>query len=69
VRREGDNMTATGSDASGAEELERSEQLIDEAKDAAPEALSDTPPAEHLDVPATGTGLDEEGQEVTPRPN
>jgi hypothetical protein len=62
-------MTAPGTDGGGAEELERSEQLIDEAKDAAREALSDTPPAENLDVPATGTGLDEEGPEVTPRPN
>ena len=62
-------MTATGSDAGGAEELERSAQLIGEAKDAAHEALSDTPPAENLDVPATGTGLDEEGEDTTPRPN
>jgi hypothetical protein len=62
-------MTAAGSETGGAEQLERSEELIDEAKDAAREALSDTPPAENLDVPATGTGLDEAGEQPTPQPN
>jgi hypothetical protein len=62
-------MAATESEAGGSEQLERSEELIGQARDAAHEALSDTPPAENLDAPGIGDGLDAEQEQPVPRPN
>jgi len=55
-------MSAAGSESGSSEALERSEQLIDEAKDAAHAALPDGSPAEELDVPAPdNVNLDRDG--------
>ena len=56
-------------DAADTEALDRSREAIDEGWAAAKNALDDVSPGDDLDVPATGTGLDEEHEEVTPRPN
>ena len=57
------------SDAADTGALDRSREAIDEGWVAAKDALDDDSPGDDLDVPATGTGLDEEHEEVTPRPN
>lgn len=49
--------------------LERSQQAIDEARDAVKGALQDTEPDPDLDMPATGEGLESDEQDVAPRPN
>ena len=63
-------MTTTdagsGPDEQGAEALERSEQLINEAKDGAREALGDAPPAQDLDAPVHDEELNEADRSTLP---
>ncbi len=63
-------MTTTDGSAGphdeGAEALERSEELIEEAKDGAREALGDTPPAQDLDAPVHEQDLDEADRSTLP---
>jgi len=60
-------MTAAGADGRGGEQLERSEQLIDEAKDAAREALPQAVGGEDaLDGPTAGEGVPGEGENLPP---
>jgi hypothetical protein len=62
-------MTTPGSEAGESDLLARSQQAIDEGHEAAREALSDMSPADELDVPATGDGLESNEEDVAPRPN
>ena len=55
-------------DAGAAEQLDRSEQLIEEARGAAREALPDTSSDDDLDAPSTGRGVPAD-EPVTPGPN
>ena len=50
--------------------LERSQQALDEARDAARAALDDVSPAAEMDTPGTGEGLEEHDEgDLAPRPN
>jgi hypothetical protein len=51
------------------ETLERSQETIDDAKDAAREALGDNSPTSDVDIPGTGEGLEADAEDVAPRPN
>ena len=57
---------APGPDEQGAEALEHSEQLINEAKDGAREALGDAPAAQDLDAPVHDEELDEADRSTLP---
>ncbi len=51
-----------------AQQLDHSEKLIDDARNAAPAGLPDTAADDDLDTPSTGAGLPAE-EPVTPGPN
>lgn len=55
-------------DPEAAQQLEHSEELIDEARNAAHDALPDTASDEDLDAPSTSEGLPAD-EPVTPGPN
>lgn len=58
----------TEPDAEASQQLDESEELIDEARDAAHGALPDTGSADDLDAPSTTEGLPDD-EPVTPGPN
>lgn len=51
------------------ESLDRSQEAIDDAKEAARAAMEDPAPDSDLDVPGVGEGLEEDQEDVAPRPN
>ena len=58
----------TEPDPEAAQELDKSAELIEEARGAAREALPDTESDDDLDAPSTTEGLPDE-EPVTPGPN
>ena len=61
--------SAPESENGGTEALDRAQGSIDEAKDAARTALDDPAFDSDLDVPGVGDGLEEDQEDVTPRPS
>jgi hypothetical protein len=61
--------SAPETDGGDSSALERSQEAIDEGREAANKALDDPSLASELDTPGTGEGLEEDQEDVTPRPN